>query len=158
MRAPTSTQMTTMTEAWIITPHLPILLYHPLSHLTFLPCVLPFLLPSLFYQPDTSLWCHSIMFKLLYPGLHWTQTVTMTVTVTVIMTVTALPWHLVMTKQWLCTACMLTHQRHTTHVKTITQYCYMIHPLAHACSDSTHIGPLHKIAPLTAHFEKMNPL
>ena len=55
MRAPTSTQMTTMTEAWIITPHLPILLYHPLSHLTFLPCVLPFLLPSLFYQPDTSL-------------------------------------------------------------------------------------------------------
>ena len=53
MRAPTSTQMTTMTEAWIITPHLPIPLYYP--HLTFLPCVLPFLLPSLCYQPDTSL-------------------------------------------------------------------------------------------------------
>ena len=53
MRAPTSTQMTTMTEAWITTPHLPIPLYYP--HLTFLPCVLPFLLPSLCYQPDTSL-------------------------------------------------------------------------------------------------------
>ena len=45
MRAPTSTQMTTMTEAWITTPHLPIPLYYP--HLTFLlvyfpSCYLPY--------------------------------------------------------------------------------------------------------------------
>ena len=53
MRVPTSTQMTTMTEAWITTPHLPIPLYYP--HLTLLPCVLPFLLLSFCYQPDTSL-------------------------------------------------------------------------------------------------------
>ena len=34
MRAPTSTQMTTVTEAWIMTPHLPLPLYYvyPLSH------------------------------------------------------------------------------------------------------------------------------
>ena len=32
MRAPTSTQMTTMTEAWISTPHVPLPLYCPLSH------------------------------------------------------------------------------------------------------------------------------
>ena len=51
MRAPTSTQMTTLTEAWIITPHLPLPLYYPLSHCLL---VLPFLLPSLHMLPT----CH----------------------------------------------------------------------------------------------------
>ena len=48
MRAPTSTQMTKMTEAWIVTPHLPLPLYYPLSHWLL---VLPFLLPSLQMPP-----------------------------------------------------------------------------------------------------------